>query len=118
VYGLPTLSHTGFASLIRSPPRLSRGLVRAPGARRAVAASGQEAGRADARGLLQPGAAAGPGLLIVGRILGHTDTKITPRYAHLVDEPVRAATERIGGEIAGALHGELIQVRPRGKRRT
>lgn len=58
------------------------------------------------------GAGAGFALFTIGRILGHADSKTTQRYAHLADDPVRAATERIAGEIAaklgGSPAGELI----------
>jgi integrase len=64
------------------------------------------------------GAAAGLGLFIVGRILGHADAKTTQRYAHLADDPVRAATERIAGEIAAKLSGAAVrEAVPIGRRR-
>jgi integrase len=43
---------------------------------------------------------AGESLPIVGALLGHTQAKTTSRYAHLMDTPLRAATERVG-KIAG-----------------
>jgi integrase len=43
------------------------------------------------------GAAAGLGLPILGSILGHADPATTARYAHLSDDPRRAAAERIAG---------------------
>jgi hypothetical protein len=34
--------------------------------------------------------------------LGHTQSRTTQRYAHLADDPLREATAKIGGVIAGA----------------
>ena len=43
----------------------------------------------------------GLSLEIVGRLLGHTTTTTTKRYAHLADDPLRAAADRFGSKIAG-----------------
>jgi integrase len=43
----------------------------------------------------------GLSLEIVGRLLGHTSPTTTKRYAHLADDPLRAATERFGSKLAG-----------------
>lgn len=48
-------------------------------------------------------AASGDGLLIIGKMLGHSDVKTTARYAHLTDSPVKAAADRTAGRIAAAL---------------
>lgn len=40
------------------------------------------------------GAAAGDSLLVIGKILGHKDSKTTSRYAHLSDDPVKSAANR------------------------
>lgn len=53
------------------------------------------------------GAAAGFGLFVIGKVLGHTRTETTERYAHLGKNPVRAATDHIGREVAAALGGPL-----------
>ena len=42
----------------------------------------------------------GLSLEIVGRLLGHTTTTTTKRYAHLADDPLRAAANRFGSKIA------------------
>ena len=42
----------------------------------------------------------GLSLEIVGRLLWHTSATTTMRYAHLADNPLRAATERFGAKIA------------------
>ena len=49
------------------------------------------------------GAAAGMGLPILGALLGHKQPITTARYAHLANDPLRAAADRISGEIAAAL---------------
>jgi integrase len=38
----------------------------------------------------------GLSLPIIGALLGHTQPQTTARYAHLLDDPLRAATERVG----------------------
>jgi integrase len=48
------------------------------------------------------GAAGGLSLPIIGKLLGHTRTPTTARYAHLADDPLREATEKIGAVITGA----------------
>jgi len=48
------------------------------------------------------GAGAGLSLPIIGKLLGHTQSRTTQRYAHLADDPVREAAERIGAVISGA----------------
>ena len=51
------------------------------------------------------GAAAGMGLPIIGKLLGHTLPRTTARYAHLSDDPLREASELIGRRIAADLDG-------------
>ena len=46
-------------------------------------------------------ASAGQSLPIIGALLGHTQPGTTARYAHLFDDPLRAATERVGAIITG-----------------
>lgn len=41
------------------------------------------------------GAGEGLSLPIIGRRLGHTQTRTTQRYAHLADDPVREAVDKI-----------------------
>ena len=52
------------------------------------------------------GAGSGLGLPIIGRLLGHTQAATTARYAHLDNDPLRRASEAIGGKIAAALEGQ------------
>jgi integrase len=48
------------------------------------------------------GAGGGLGLPIIGRLLGHTQSRTTQRYAHLADDPLREAAEKITTVITGA----------------
>jgi integrase len=59
-------------------------------------------------------ASAGVGLHVIGGLLGHTQPTTTHRYAHLFDDPLRAATEKVGAIIAGK---PAAKVMPIGKRR-
>ena len=49
------------------------------------------------------GAGAGLGLPIIGKLLGHTNATTTARYAHLDVDPLRRASEHIGGRLAAAM---------------
>jgi integrase len=49
------------------------------------------------------GAAGGDSLIVIGKLLGHTQARTTQRYAHLVPDPARAAAGRIGLHLAAAL---------------
>jgi integrase len=44
----------------------------------------------------------GVSLHIVGRLLGHTQAQTTMRYAHLADDPLREATNRVGEIVSRA----------------
>jgi integrase len=52
------------------------------------------------------GAGGGLGLPIIGKLLGHTQASTTARYAHLDNDPLRRASETIGGRIAAAMEGK------------
>ncbi len=43
---------------------------------------------------------AGNSLPVIGALLGHTQSSTTHRYAHLLDEPLRKATEAFAAKIA------------------
>lgn len=49
------------------------------------------------------GASAGLGLPIIGKLLGHTQSSTTARYAHLDADPLIKASNHIGLRLAGAL---------------
>lgn len=53
------------------------------------------------------GAGAGLGLPIIGKLLGHTQSSTTQRYAHLDSDPLRKASEQIADHLALAM-GERI----------
>jgi integrase len=59
------------------------------------------------------GAGGGLSLPLIGRLLGHTTPRTTARYAHLADDPLREATDKIGKVITGAGQGGQV-VRLRG----
>jgi integrase len=50
--------------------------------------------------------AGGMSLPMIGKLLGHRNTATTARYAHLADDPVRAAAEGVGARISAALAPE------------
>jgi integrase len=52
------------------------------------------------------GAGAGLGLPIIGKLLGHTQSATTQRYAHLDNDPLKKASENIGSRLAAAM-GEV-----------
>jgi integrase len=49
------------------------------------------------------GAGAGLGLPIIGKLLGHSKSVTTQRYAHLDVDPLRRAADHIGSHIAEAM---------------
>ncbi len=55
----------------------------------------------------------GLSLPIIGSLLGHTQAQTTARYAHLADDPLRAATERVGALISGQPSAEIIPLKRR-----
>ena len=59
-------------------------------------------------------AVAGGGTLpMIGRILGHSNTATTERYAHLHDDPVRQLNEKAGSAISAAMSpgdGEVTDI--------
>jgi integrase len=58
-------------------------------------------------------ASAGLSLPIIGALLGHSQPATTARYSHLMDDPLRAATERVGAIVMPA--GEGAEVVPMGR---
>ena len=60
------------------------------------------------------GAGGGLSLPLIGRLLGHTQARTTQRYAHLADDPLREAADKIANAITKAGKGGKI-VRLRGE---
>ena len=44
----------------------------------------------------------GASLQLIGSLLGHANPSTTARYAHMFDDPQRAAVERVGAVITAA----------------
>lgn len=55
----------------------------------------------------------GLNLPIIGKLLGHTQTRTTQRYAHVADDPLREAADKIGNAIASAAKdgGKIVPIR-------
>jgi integrase len=47
----------------------------------------------------------GQSLIVIGKLLGHSQPATTARYAHLADDPVKVASDAVGRRIAQALDG-------------
>ena len=48
----------------------------------------------------------GASLPIIGALIGHAHSATTQRYAHLSDDPLRAASDSVGSQIAASLYGK------------
>jgi integrase len=59
------------------------------------------------------GAGGGLSLPIIGKLLGHTQARTTQRYAHLADDPLREATEKVGAVITntGAPSAKVVPLK-------
>ena len=59
-------------------------------------------------------ASGGQSLIVIGKMLGHSQPATTARYAHLADDPVKAASDAVGRHIAAAMDssrsGELVDL--------
>ena len=55
-------------------------------------------------------ASAGLSLPVIGALLGHTQPSTTARYSHLLDDPRRAATEKVG-EVVGAAASKVVRLK-------
>jgi integrase len=53
---------------------------------------------------------AGLSLPVIGALLGHSTPTTTHRYAHLFDDPLRAATERASAIITGATPAAIVPI--------
>jgi integrase len=55
----------------------------------------------------------GLSLPVIGKILGHTQASTTHRYAHLADEPLRAAAELAAASIRRPKPAKIVQIKNR-----
>jgi integrase len=55
----------------------------------------------------------GVSLHTVGALLGHTQPSTTARYAHLYDDPLRQATEKVAAVLDGRNAGDVVQIHRR-----
>jgi len=62
-------------------------------------------------------ASAGLSLPVIGALLGHATPVTTHRYAHLFDDPLRAATERASAIITGKAPAEILPLNTKRGRR-
>lgn len=53
-------------------------------------------------------ASSGQSLIVIGALLGHTQPATTARYAHLLDDPLRAATDRVGSLMKNVSGDEKV----------
>lgn len=60
------------------------------------------------------GAGRGLSLPIIGKLLGHSIPATTQRYAHLANDPLRDAANKIGAEITGKSDAEIVPIRKGG----
>jgi len=56
-------------------------------------------------------ASVGLSLPVIGALLGHTTPTTTARYAHLFDDPLRAATERASAIITGRPSADVVPLK-------
>ena len=47
----------------------------------------------------------GVSLPMIGAMLGHKDSATTQRYAHMQDDPLKVASEEVGGHLGRAIEG-------------
>jgi integrase len=61
------------------------------------------------------GAGGGLSLPLIGRLLGHTQVRTTQRYAHLADDPLREAADKIASAIdRDGKGGKVVRLSPKG----
>ncbi|WP_299442273.1 site-specific integrase, partial [uncultured Rhodospira sp.] len=55
----------------------------------------------------------GEGLPMIGKLLGHSQVQTTARYAHLADDPVKAAAGKVSDSVGAAMMGGRDRVAAR-----
>jgi hypothetical protein len=53
----------------------------------------------------------GNGLAFIGKLLGHRHAGSTQRYAHLADDPVKAAADRVSEAMATQMAAKGAEIR-------
>lgn len=61
-------------------------------------------------GFASAGVAAGESLFIVGKLLGHRQSRTTERYAHLAPDPAKAVADRTAARLEAMLRGDVADV--------
>jgi integrase len=61
-------------------------------------------------------ASGGASLPLIGALLGHSQPATTQRYAHLFQDPLREAVEKVGAVVTGAPIAETVALLPAKKR--
>ena len=56
-------------------------------------------------------ASSGLSLPVIGALLGHTQAQTTLRYAHLLDDPLRKATETVGAIVSQKPTAAVLKMR-------
>jgi integrase len=56
-------------------------------------------------------ASGGASLPLIGALLGHSQPATTARYAHLFDDPQRAAVERVAAIVTGQPAGDVVKLK-------
>ena len=62
--------------------------------------------------------ALGESLPMIGKLLGHTQVQTTARYAHLANDPVKAAAGRVSDTIGAAMLGRKSSAKRRARSRS
>ena len=57
------------------------------------------------------GVAGGSGLFLIGKLLGHAHVATTSRYAHLHDDPLAAAADKISREVSAMMGGGGAEIK-------
>lgn len=58
-------------------------------------------------------ASAGLSLPVIGALLGHSQPATTARYSHLMDDPLRQATERVGAVVMPSAKADVVSMEGR-----
>jgi len=57
------------------------------------------------------GASGGLSLPMIGALLGHREVSTTQRYAHLGDDPRKAAADRVAAHVASAMQEAEVELK-------